>query len=455
MLLGANIEGSRPNATAPMQEEGATPLFIGISTMLFIAVNIRMLGTIWAVFMVLLCLAILYMGRSGIIMRFLRQPVLVLLPCIFALSCLWSDVFKVSLSLGLQTLLTVVTAVTVAQCTTIRQFLFIVFLSTSIASIGCILHGGQGPSAHGPVLIGFLGSKDAMGLFAYLGVMTCIALMFDRENSSTLRRFALGICFIQLYIATTVHASAAIVALALGITIFFATYFVLARWVLARWAFYFVIILAGLTIWLAGNELMELFFEFTSKHLGKDSTLTGRTLLWDKALALFLDSPILGHGYRAYWVSDDLSARRLLFMMGSPDGRGFNFHQQYLEVMADTGSLGLSALLITFAIFTYHIWKSVGTMPNYFSAYAFTILVVYLIRWKLESSFLPFSFDMMMFYGLATLAMKRTAFQGESKPMIGDAKAQVSVHKSNRPSPSLSSVRNWQIGAFKRDKFDR
>ena len=418
MLLGADHRGlglDRPTA-APVS---ASPLFVGISTALVIAVNIRTLGTLWAVFMVALCLAILYLGRKGMIERLVRQPILILLPCLFPLSCLWSDMFTVSLSLGLQTLLVTLTAITIAQCTSNQQFLLITFLAVGAVCIACLIHGGQGASAHGPVLIGFLGSKDAMGLFAYSGVMASLALMLDKHYSGKLRLLAVAVGAVEFWIATNVNATAALISLILGIGIFLLVYFLLAKFKIMRWASYAIMLTLVLAILAFASELAQLFLQFADDHLGKDATLTGRTLLWDKAMELAHDAPILGHGYREFWVGPDLGAKRLLAMQGVTDGRGFHFHQQYLEVLVDTGLVGLTALVLTLAVFTQRIWKSAVVSPSYFSAYAFAVMAVYMTRLVLETSFLPFSFDMMMIYGLAAAAMKPRTPPPEESTAIG------------------------------------
>ncbi len=406
MLLDAHKTGFGLGRPAAPEKEEASPLFIGISTLLLIAVNIRTLGTLWIVFIVLLCVVILSKSFSSIFSLMFRQPILILLPVFYVLSCLWSDEFTISLSLGMQTLLATLTAVTIAQRTTNRQFLLIIFLAISFTCIGCILDGEVGPSAEGMVLIGYLGSKDAMGLMAYSGVMTSLAMMLDRERSFMMRGFAILMALVELRIATSVHAATAIVCLGLGVSIFLLTYFVLARFTVARWISYFFISLMAMAFLVFASEFVQLFLEMSSSHLGKDASLTGRTVLWEKGLALLGESPLIGHGYRAFWAGSSFDARHMLASMNIADGRGFHFHEQYLEVLVDTGILGFLVFLSTFVIFTKKILKSAIVQPSCYTAYAFAIVVVDLIRWVFETAFLPFSFDMMIFYGLAAAAMR-------------------------------------------------
>ena len=38
------------------------------------------------------------------------------------------------------------------------------------------------------------------------------------------------------------------------------------------------------------------------RFLGKDSTLTGRTLIWGSLIISFLRSPVFGYGYEGFWT---------------------------------------------------------------------------------------------------------------------------------------------------------
>ncbi|MFZ4540970.1 MAG: O-antigen ligase family protein [Rickettsiales bacterium] len=409
MLLDADKAGIGFSKPADAETEKASLLFMCVSTLLLIAVNVRIFGTTGAILVVLLAVGVLYLGRATIIPRLLRQPVLIMLPCFFVISCLWSDIFSSTLSVALQTLLSTIAALTIAQGMTHRQFLHSIFIATSVICIGCILHGGQGPSATGDVLIGFLGSKDAMGTFAYSAAMTSLAVMLDTGSSLKLRGLAFPLLFVETWIATHVNAATSVIAVGLGFIIFFSTYFILSKYRIVRWLCYYAIIAIVLGFIIFTSDFVDLFLYVSSNHLGKDSTLTGRTILWEQAIALFHDSPLVGHGYRGFWLGDSMDARRILESMNIGDPRGFNFHQQYLEILADTGIIGFTMLVTTLVVFARTIWKSVYQQRSIFTAYAFTILVIYYARFILETAFVPFSFDMMMVYGLAAAAMKRHA----------------------------------------------
>jgi len=49
--------------------------------------------------------------------------------------------------------------------------------------------------------------------------------------------------------------------------------------------------------------------------LGKDATLTGRTMLWEFGMQAFEERPWYGFGYHAWWQSDETAANMLRLVM--------------------------------------------------------------------------------------------------------------------------------------------
>ena len=63
--------------------------------------------------------------------------------------------------------------------------------------------------------------------------------------------------------------------------------------------------------------------------LGKDSTLTGRTTVWDFRIEQFWREPILGVAFGAYWESPQTSVMALEAAMKTSLP---NFHNNFLDV---------------------------------------------------------------------------------------------------------------------------
>ncbi len=86
--------------------------------------------------------------------------------------------------------------------------------------------------------------------------------------------------------------------------------------------------------------------------LGKDATLTGRTILWDQALKSFSDYPWLGIGYNSFWYSTDTAASSIWLVVGQ---RLMSFHNIYLDRLVDVGAVGCAIFV---AILVVLLWRT-------------------------------------------------------------------------------------------------
>lgn len=77
--------------------------------------------------------------------------------------------------------------------------------------------------------------------------------------------------------------------------------------------------------------------------IGRDSTFTGRTVLWQAGISLIVDNPIFGVGFQAYW-QDNLFQEIKSIHMSLPEGVN-GFHNAYIEVLVATGIIGFIAYL--------------------------------------------------------------------------------------------------------------
>ncbi len=77
-----------------------------------------------------------------------------------------------------------------------------------------------------------------------------------------------------------------------------------------------------------------------AETVGRDSTLTGRTKLWNTVLSLTVN-PILGAGYESFWLGE-----RLQKVWATNWEHPNQAHNGYLEVYLDLGWLGLTMLAI-------------------------------------------------------------------------------------------------------------
>jgi O-antigen ligase len=97
-----------------------------------------------------------------------------------------------------------------------------------------------------------------------------------------------------------------------------------------------------------------------------DSTLTGRTIIWDFAQYEIGRSPLVGWGYQSFWLVPDSPAS---------DAPGWvkmmpNAHNGYYDTMLEMGYAGF-ALLLVFILATLH---AIGRVANREPARALLVL---------------------------------------------------------------------------------
>jgi O-antigen ligase len=74
--------------------------------------------------------------------------------------------------------------------------------------------------------------------------------------------------------------------------------------------------------------------------LGRDATFTGRTVIWERVIEVWSESPLLGYGYAA--GNENVLAPRLI---GGVFESAVDSHNAYLDLMIDLGLIGLAAFL--------------------------------------------------------------------------------------------------------------
>lgn len=82
------------------------------------------------------------------------------------------------------------------------------------------------------------------------------------------------------------------------------------------------------------------------------TTLTGRTSIWEVVVTIFKQNPTFGYGPHLW--DPEMALKWLDFLKWTPS----QSHNQYIQVLGESGILGLICFLIYGAIFIYHAWKA-------------------------------------------------------------------------------------------------
>jgi len=184
---------------------------------------------------------------------------------------------------------------------------------------------------------GVFGMKNVMGRSMAFGVLTLIATTFVVRPAARL----LAIAGIVLCAAMLIMSAARTGWVVAVFVLFAAPFFVLLQPNrFSRAVRIFMVALAAV----AGCMLVAMTFQYGLALIGRDETLSGRTHLWDLALASGKKRFLIGAGYRAYWTESGASD---IYTQTSLGGRSLgNGHNGYLDTWLELGMIGFSAFLL-------------------------------------------------------------------------------------------------------------
>jgi exopolysaccharide production protein ExoQ len=363
--------------------------FVSFTMLLLISWSASRPGSSTTTIIVLLFLApwawIVARRPSTALQDILHNWLLVALPLLSMTSALWSDYPAVSLKGGVQYLVTTFVGIW-AGCRIEPRILMSALLSAlALLAVLSILDGSHdfNPDTGEYTLIGVFGSKNYFALCISLLLLTAASVALDRSQAFTFRVF--GIASFCLAAPLLVYARSvgalvvSISALAISMTLR-----IMFRFTVMSRSVVVILMLLFLAL-VVTAATMEISYVDVLGYFGKNTSLTGRTLLWEYAAAAIADKPILGGGYEAFWQIGNSSAEQLWFYSYIPSKYGYHFHNTFLEVTVDLGFVGLAAfvlLLILIIVRTSAV--IVGRVPSSERIYAMTIFVFLLLRMPLE-----------------------------------------------------------------------
>ncbi len=120
---------------------------------------------------------------------------------------------------------------------------------------------------------------------------------------------------------------------------------------------------------------------------GKDPTLSGRTVLWDRAAKLIEDNPILGTGFQGFWIEGNAYAEEL-WARFQPGRTGYNFHNLWFEMGVQFGYPGIILVFAIVAGTTLAVLRWVLRSPTPSSCFFLSYVIYADIRTLVESELL-------------------------------------------------------------------
>ncbi|WP_088343645.1 MULTISPECIES: O-antigen ligase family protein [Rhodomicrobium] len=250
------------------------------------------------------------------------------------LSMIWSLSSSQSLYFGLQLMFTILMGFLLCAWTTRTRLIQIIFLGLLPTQLISFLVLFVMPS----LTVGFAGGgafthKNVLGSYMLLQLITSLCLLLQGWRPMLTASAFLAACVL---IVLSGSASSLLIAVLVvgGIVPLAMLYRSNANLTLA--------ILGAGIITAAAFAIVLLTTDFNPVEsvlgsVGKDATLTGRTVLWLFGWEAFMDRPWFGFGYRGYWSSEQSTMLLLRYVMQQDLEI---FHNNFVEVAVAFGIWG-------------------------------------------------------------------------------------------------------------------
>ncbi|MCA0014135.1 O-antigen ligase family protein [Mesorhizobium sp. B292B1B] len=287
--------------------------------------------------------------------------------------------------------------------------------------------------------VGAFASKNQIGFVASLGIYFSVVFIAFLRHGRLSLFLTVPVVLLSAYLLVISHSATSMASTpaVLALVMLLAMSKVLSR------RYRRVIFLVG-TGMLVVTILVALnlgLMDFVLGLFGKDSTLTGRTYLWEQGWNAAQRAPMLGVGYAAYWVQGFAEAERLWNEFYITTRTGFHFHNTYIEALVELGFVG--ATLVSLVI--------LRTLYGHVSAVAFGtwradsvvlagVMVLLLIRSFVEVEILnPYIMgSFLMYFSFFKLARLPVARPRRSAARIEEANA---ARGWSGPEPGTDAAR--------------
>jgi exopolysaccharide production protein ExoQ len=265
----------------------------------------------------------------------LQHKVFLAWPALACLSMLWSLSPWLSLYHGLQLLMTIMVAFLFcmhADRLKALQLVFLALLCCQALSLFAVVAMPSWAIGHGGEWKGVFPHKNVLGSMMALQIVTGTCL-FLHGWQRTLTGAAVA-CAVALLLLSRSGTSLLTIAFVLSL---------LPLALCLRQGRAALSVGMGLLLILGAGGLLSIhltdldLFQATLNGVGKDQTLTGRTVLWNFGVEAFLTRPWLGHGFKGYWESTETTAHYLRHVIGHDL---WFFHNNFLEVAVAFGVAG-------------------------------------------------------------------------------------------------------------------
>ena len=298
-----------------------------------------------------------------------RSLIILLLPFWCLISPLWAVEPMIAFKTSIYLMLTMVICYVIVLTLEPRQILYAVLAATGTVAVLNLVYG----LGTGRMVPGLFPHKNMLGTNMVILWTVAIAITLDKGALRWIRCFGISFVFLSLFlIVESQSATALLLAIATGGGVIIAGLVLLGTWLRPLRLGAICIALAAcfaLAAWVLAEPLGDVIGPVLDA-LGKDRSLTGRTVLWMYAEDQIREHPFLGVGSGGFWRYDESPLVRKIhadFYKGR--NTTFNFHNSFYEIAVHQGliGLGMTVLALTWALgWTLRGAMTLGTMPAIF-----------------------------------------------------------------------------------------
>ncbi|AZO64809.1 MULTISPECIES: O-antigen ligase family protein [unclassified Mesorhizobium] len=294
--------------------------------------------------------------------RLLRHVSSAWLPLAFAiyvcLSVFWSDAPGITLRTAVQYCSHIACAYIAARTVSVRTLTIGSLIGIFLVLLYSLMVGGYSYDVLDGTynFVGAFSSKNQIGFVASLGVYFCVVfLAFLRRGRISLFLTA-PVVALSAYLLVIAHSATSMASIPAVLAL--VALLAMAKKLSLRYRR--VIFLVG-TCGLIAVTLVAFagLLDFVLGVFGKDSTLTGRTYLWEQGWEAAQQAPILGVGYSGYWVQGFAEAERLWNEFYITTRSGFHFHNTYIEALVELGYVGATLISL---IIVRTLWGHISAL---------------------------------------------------------------------------------------------
>lgn len=278
-----------------------------------------------------------------------RNAVLLIYPTTCLMSVAWSVEPKISLVSSLQLFVTIIIGLTIGARFKLRSIVLFILVIVGITVFLSLVNWATG--IFGPAYAGsggFLGiytQKNVLGQRCLIALLAGLVIpLTPGREGLIMRAGVLGIAVMIVFaLILSKSATSTILVVPFAVALVILCSHRLNRGLFAVTLTFGIVAIGTVPLIMALLDLNPVTLILDA--FGKDSTLTGRTSLWDIGEAVIAKNAWLGVGYLAFWRSGEFANMALLAQHIGGEAI-MAFHNLVLEIWVGTGLPGLIGIFL-------------------------------------------------------------------------------------------------------------